>query len=168
MKRLFPLVFLCLLTFVVRIHAADDVPGIFGGADNLTIFNEAKTVTVPRLAPPEGDENRDRFDPRKYRVLNSKPVPAKALGELRKIFGDRGSYLFGGAKGCIPRYGVRLTFQSDKGTVALDLCLECGIVSIDRDGKGAGGGVFDPAVPRVTRIVKALFPKDKAMQEFTP
>jgi hypothetical protein len=146
-------------------RAAEDIPAkVFGGADTFRIFNTAETVTVSRLAPP-AKQGEDEFDPTKYRVTATVPVPPATVQRLRAIFRNPSIYQLDSAKACIPHFGVRFTFQTREGIVALDLCFECAIFAVTRDGKPAGGEDFDSAAPRLLAISRALFPKDKALQE---
>lgn len=148
--------------------AAEDVSAmVFGGADTFKVFNTAPKVTASRLAPPLGVtdyKTDDLFDPRKYRVTETVPVPPKVIEQIRSIFADPTIYVLNAAKGCIPQYGIRFTFASDSGTVVLDLCLECSIFAVTHDGKLTESEDFDGGSERLIAISQSLFPKDKELQ----
>ena len=136
---------------------------VFGGAKNFSDFYTASTVTASRLDPPD---MKDAADLGKYRVITTVPVPLSMIQELRAIFSNPGTYSLDSAKGCLPSYGVRFTFGSGSKAVALDICLECDIFAVSRNGKVVGGEDFDSAAPKLLTMIKTLFPKDKALQEF--
>ncbi len=144
---------------------------VFGGATNFTIVTNALNVTACILTPPRDPLNPKAFDsakfwdPKLYTMSPSIAVTGQCLQELRAILGDRSLDDPDSAKGCIPIYGVRFSFVSDAGTVTVDLCFDCDMLIVSRDGMTVGGEDFDPAHKKLLRICRSLFPSDKGLQE---
>ena len=69
------------------------------------------------------------------------------------------------AKGCLPTYGVRMTFQKGEDSLHLYFCFECDLITTtDSDEKMIAGGDFDPAHNQLATLVKEVFPDNKKIQ----
>lgn len=90
-------------------------------------------------------------------------VSAMQVDRFRAVLGDPKTYRFDSAKGCIPNYGVRVRFES-VGTIEVNLCFECDVLAVTRDGKVVGGEDFDGGSNELRALVKELFPDDPAIQ----
>jgi hypothetical protein len=134
--------------------------GPVGDAEVVKIIKTAPSPTACRLTPALVSEGQE------YHVGEALPVPPATARELRTIFTTPGNVRHE-LPTCEPNYGVRFTFASDKGTVVLDLCLECSVLRIETDINLTLKGSFKSVSPRLIAIANALFPEDKKLQSLT-
>lgn len=90
-------------------------------------------------------------------------VPAAVAKTIGSILASPESYAWH-RKGCIPNYGVRLSFHRDHSRIDILFCLECDIFIVFQDGLWLAGGDFDPAHNLLLAELKSLFPDDKEIQ----
>ncbi len=138
---------------------------VFGGSANYDIVKNSTSVTTCRMkVKPETLENNEySYDLRPFTLVSESQA-----NQLRRILESPDAYEFDIAKGCIPRYGVKTRFEMPAGIVDVDFCFECGILTICRDGKSVGGGVFDPSKPLLVELVKQWFPEDAEIRSLNP
>jgi len=101
-------------------------------------------------------------------ISGSVPLTAEQVLEVKSLLQDPKTYEPDRLKGCIPNPGVLIRFEGEGEKDAdLELCFECNVFIMHPREAGLGMGQvqnFDAARPQFTRLVKALFPKDKIIQ----
>lgn len=132
---------------------------MFGGEPGLSTIRRPDRVEAFRIA----DDS----------MGDSTSFPIK-VGPVRLAEGDiaavsaallsPASYGWEYAKGCLPDYGVCLSFFRGSDRVDVALCLKCQILLVGHNGAITGGEDFDPINPLLVRTVKKLFPGDKTIQ----
>ena len=151
---------------------AQVISEVFGDTENFAMMKSAKKVTACRLELKkdaegekmyEGSENLDNYDEGPDVVVSSAQVT-----HLRKIFASPGTYGFEIAKPCIPVSGVRIRFVAADSVVDINLCFDCNILEVRRDGKGVGGEDFDSAEKELIALTQQLFPDDPEIQALKP
>ena len=74
----------------------------------------------------------------------------------------------GGAKACMPVYGVVFNFHSGTQTVRVALCFSCDMLTVftgdDINQEGVGGEDFDHVHGTFAAVAKSLFPNDPEIQ----
>lgn len=91
-------------------------------------------------------------------------VAAPQTAELANLLVNPTSYDFERAKGCAPDFGVRIRFTAAEGFVDVDLCFQCNILLVRKDGQPVWGEDFDPIRPQLAAICKQTFPADPEIQ----
>lgn len=140
-----------------------DVVELYGGAASFAILSKPDSVVAYRLTPflLESDPmTLSDFPSSKGPITVHDEVAVK----LSVALSDPRSYGWNFSKLCIPKYGVRLTFQADGGAVGVLLCFECNILAIFVDGTEIGGEDFDDIRPALVQAVKQIFPDDVELQ----
>jgi len=143
----------------------ENVEAIFGGADALKIVTGPERVIAERIAPPESEKPGER-KLADYRAT-SKPitVPNDMSQQLGAALASPDSYRWKTTKGCIPRYGVRLSFSKGADRIDVYICFSCNILLVAQNGVTKGGEDFDDARPVFVRAAKKLFPDDMVIQQ---
>jgi hypothetical protein len=89
--------------------------------------------------------------------------------QTREVLQSPRTYWFDVSKECIPKYGVRVRFDDDGEALDINLCFECNMLAIVRDGKIVGSeDDFDGGAIKLTAICKELFPDDPEIQALKP
>jgi hypothetical protein len=86
------------------------------------------------------------------------------LADVATVLTDPRSYDWSKAVGCLPSYGVKLSFTRGADRVDVLLCFECDIVLFEHNGEPPGLEEFTPMRPVLVRAVKQLFPDDAEIQ----
>ena len=136
----------------------------FGGAEGLETLRHPDKVTAVRLEllPAEGPRGRVAAD---HPPLGEPvAVPPKVAAEVAKLLTDPASYDWGVASGCLPDYGMRLTFARGADRVDVLVCYGCAVLRAERNGKVTGGGLFGPARAPLARVAKTLFPEGEPVR----
>ncbi len=140
-----------------------DVVELYGGAASFAILNKPDSVVAYRLTPflLESDPMTLSDFP-----ISEGPIAVheEIAGRLAEALSNPRSYWWDLAKLCIPRYGVRLTFEAEGGVVDVLLCFECNILAILVDGIEIGGEDFDHMRLVLVQAVKQIFPHDVELQ----
>jgi hypothetical protein len=148
---------------------ADVERSVFSTPDNLAFVTSATKVTACRIKPPTPDAPYAEGVPADKQLASYVEQPwldvsASESKRLANVLTDPKTYEFDVAKSCIPVYGVRLRFESESGELDINLCYECRILTVVRDGKWVSGGNFDGGSRQLTAITKELFPEDADIQ----
>ncbi len=157
-----------LATFVMiregpSLEKQSSVTKMFGGEDGLLTVTHPTKVKAYRLKSDPENLSPDLKD---YDVsVGPVSVPDAVAAKVSAVLVSRRSYGWDYAKGCLPRYGVRLSFLRGSDQVDVYLCLECRILGVTRNGTGTGGEDFDPMNAVLVSAVKSLFPDDSEIQK---
>ena len=153
--------------FLIPSREIRDIESIF--ADMLG--GEGGIATLK--APDRVEAHRVKFDfatgydPHNYKVTSvAVPVSHEVVTGIVDALFRLKSYVGEGKKMCSPNYGVRLTFHRENDRVEVFLCFECDILLVVRNGSITGGENFDEIHDDLLRVVKALFPNDREIQDF--
>ncbi len=138
------------------------VTRMYGGADGLRTVTQPTKVEAFRLKPNFKYDDTAFTDPNNNYDVIAGPVsvPENIVNELGTSLVSTQSYEWDIAKGCMPQFGVRLSFQRESDQMDVYLCLDCQILSVMRNGSVTGGGNFDPMNATLVRVAKSLFPND--------
>ncbi len=140
-----------------------------GGKSVLQIIQHPDSVQASRLRPPSDTElekqaNADRIQVEDFEIVGDAiEVPAAIAERIGSILASPESYSWD-PKGCVPIYGVRLSFHWEDSRVDILLCLECDILMVFQDGFMRETSNFDPAHDLLVAELKSLFPDDKEIQ----
>ena len=132
---------------------------MFGGEAGLSTIRQPDRVEAFRILDDSKDKATDfqiQAGPVRLAQNDISAISAALLSPA--------SYGWEYVKGCLPDYGVCLSFFRGSDRVDVVLCLECQILLIGHNGVITGGEDFDPINPLLVRTVKELFPGDKAIQ----
>ncbi len=148
-----------------------------GGKRVLDTIKHADRIEAYRLRPQFVDDSahlleeddRERTKASDYEVVgDAVDVPDDIAKRFAAILDAPESYLWDMASGCVPDYGVRLSFVRDSERVDVLFCLECDLLSVFRNDRARGGADFSPAHGRLVAEFKKLFPDDRAIQGLSP
>lgn len=138
-----------------------EVVKLLSGPQVVDVIRRAKKVQAA-LQPGKSFFEEDV---KKYQTrFGPVDVSDKHAMQLRKLLFSKDSYLFDVGKGCAPDYGVRVRFEHEQTTVDVLFCFGCQQLQVYVDGKSRSGGLFDPSAPDFARLMKHIFPQDKAIQ----
>ena len=143
---------------------------LFGNLANFTALARAEKVQAFRVKHTiENARDKQRKQIRGYPVLSGPhPVDKKVAGNLVRLLQDKSTYDFERDKGCEMVPGVVVVFTHQRTKVELVLCFECDQLEIYVGDKNTGYEDFDPARPKLLKLVKRIFPKDQAIQGLKP
>lgn len=149
-----------------RVEAAEDrVAKMFGGRDGLKALTAPDKVEAYRLRPLPQEMQGRRTPLTKFPILSGPvAVPKESTDKIARTLLSDESYEWESAKGCLPYYGVRLSFTRSDDQVDVLLCFQCDVLLVYRNGKITGGEDFDAIRHVLVRTVKPLFPDDKVVQ----
>jgi hypothetical protein len=141
---------------------ADRLAELFGGPAGLSIVASPDRVEASRLGPPPDRPGVSEAD--LPTIAGPVPVPDATATTLSRALTSPNSYGWDYAKGCIPSYGVRLSFHRAGGRVDVLLCMQCQMILVSRDGGEGRSEDFDPINAILVDAVILLFPDDPAIQ----
>ena len=120
---------------------------VFGTDSSIAIVATPGDVAGYRLDPEHDGAQPVEATPGGYPILEGPlEVEGAVATELRALLTDPATFPAPeAAKGCLPRYGVRLEFVQPEGRVDVVVCLECSVLLVYRDDVHAGTGHFDDA-----------------------
>jgi hypothetical protein len=144
----------------------DVVAEVFGNAANFALLRSADKVQACRLEPI--DTTKPTHRPDDYEEGPFVDVSEAQAARYRDVLENPRSYYFDVAKKCVPVYGVRVRFGSNAEAIDVNLCFECNILTVSRDGNPVGGEDFDPARRELVALCKELFPDDSEIQKLDP
>lgn len=105
-------------------------------------------------------------DPHDYEVLSEAvPVPTTMAAKIVNLLITLKTFVGDPKVSCIPLYGVRLVFLRDDDRVDVFLCFECQLLLVAHNGVVTGGEGFGEIHGELLRAAKALFPKDREIQD---
>lgn len=133
----------------------------------------AKKVSACRIKkPPEDAVGQDASWDQVltlYKEGEWVELSGSQVEQTREVLNSPRTYGFDVAKECIPNYGVRLRFGDEGEAMDLNLCFECKMLAVVRDGKIVGREEdFDGGASKLTAICKELFPDDPEIQAIKP
>lgn len=139
---------------------------VFGGKSNLEIVQKAEKVETIRLVTdidrlPEHEKALADYPT----VGVPKKVPAEIAARVAATLAAPGSYVWDSPKGCVPIYGVRMSFVRGEDRIDILFCFECDILLVLCNNRLVGSGSFDLAHDSLLKEIKVLFPDDPAIQE---
>lgn len=139
---------------------------LYGNQANFAALARADKVQAFRVKHTiENARDKQRKQIRGYPVLSGPhPVDKKVARNLVRLLQDKSTYDFERDKGCEMVPGVVVVFTHQRTRVELVLCFECDQLEIYVGDKNTGYEDFDPARPQLLKLVKRIFPKDKAIQ----
>ena len=146
---------------------------LFGGKDGLMTVAHPTKVEAFRLKENIKRDGTEFTDLNNNYEVTAGPVsvPETLATELSAVLILPQAYEREFHKACMPRYGVRLSFQRGSDHVDVYLCFECDMLLVTRNGlvtadrSSPGGENFDPMTAILARAVKTLFPDDSEIQE---
>ena len=169
-SRLILVIALSLVIFVIltewnRGERAKSLRRVYGGERSLSDVARPHSVVAARLGKlPKGVDWRIA-KAADYPVVGSPvEVPAAIAAEVSKVLTSTDPHGVQEARGCTPRFGVRMTFRGAENRVDVLLCFECNLIAVNLNGSFVGGEAFDYIRPVLVRAVKSLFPDDDAIQ----
>lgn len=139
----------------------DVIKEVFGQVSNFELMRSTTDVSACRLTQPDHEHTLELA---KYEERPWVQVPVKTVERFHQVFSSPSTYNFGIAKSCFPIYGVRVRFKTDEGTVDVNLCFDCDILTVVRDGVPVGGEDFDNARSELVALCKEIFPEDSEIQ----
>ena len=130
---------------------------LYGGPKGFAVLQKPDRVEAFRLSHAIGEEP----------VITAGPLKVEPpiAGQIVSILSAQKSYGWEFGKGCIPNWGVRLSFYRGADRLDVLLCFECDILAVSWNGKKAQHEDFDPVRAELVRAVKALFPDDPVIQK---
>lgn len=137
---------------------------MFDGESGLGTVRHAEKVEAYRISsPPMSVSAANRV--KKYPVLAGPvSVPTALAATVTTALLSPESYGWEWVKGCMPEYGVCLSFYRQSDRIDVFLCFECRILMIVHNGVACGGEDFDPIARTLVRAAKMLFPVDGVIQ----
>lgn len=137
---------------------------IFDGASGIETVKHPDRVDVFRIGPPSPRGRKEgRIDD--YPILAGPiSVPQDMQAGLSNSLLSPDSYVWETLKGCLPEFGVCLSFYRKAERVDVFLCFECDILMISHNGLASGGEDFDHIHPALVRVAKQLFADDHVIQ----
>ncbi len=143
---------------------------LYGNQANFTALARADKVQAFRVKHTiENARDKQRKQIRGYPVLSGPhPVDKKVARNLVRLLQDKTTYDFERDKGCEMVPGVVVVFTHQRIKVEVVLCFECDQLEIFVGDKNTGYEDFDPARPQLVKLVKQIFPKDRAIQTLKP
>jgi len=132
---------------------------LYGGPEGIAVVQKAERVEAYLLDHDfrRGQEPTVKEGP----VAISEPIASQLVSALS----SHDSYGWSYAKGCIPVWGVRLSFYRGADRVDILLCFQCDLLQVSLNGnRTAGNEDFDPIQPQLAHAVKAIFPNDPNIQ----
>jgi hypothetical protein len=130
---------------------------LFGGREGFAVLQGAERIEAFRLNHPRGQEPTVTEGP--------VPVTRPIAPQLVSLLSAHDAYGWNSWPGCIPLWGVRLSFYRGADRIDVLLCFQCNLLSVSLNGTKIGDGNFRPMRPHLVRAIKALFPNDQALQE---
>ncbi|MBC7815619.1 MAG: hypothetical protein IAG10_01830 [Planctomycetaceae bacterium] len=151
----------------LSLEKQSSVTEMYGGVDGLMTVTHPQKVEAYRLKPNLKYDGTEYTDPNdNYEVIAGPAlVPETVLAEVSAVLVSPRSYGWDYAKACMPRYGVRLSFQRGADQVEVYLCFECKILLVTRNASVTGGGNFDPMNATLVRAAQTLFPNDSEIKK---
>lgn len=164
-SALFAVIVLALAGGIIWIPAMSGVAGeapprellkLYGGLKGFVVLHTPERVEAFRLSHTTGEEPTVTAGPVK--------VDQKVVKQLVSALSARQSYGWEYGKGCIPVWGVRLSFYRHNDRIDILLCFDCDILRVSLNGKPIEHEDFDPIRPQLVRAMKAIFPNDPVVQ----
>ncbi len=144
-----------------RVVQSTRVAQLFGGEAGLAVVAHPDSIQAFRLDTT--DDSRIDFPVADGPIT----VPNGIAKSLASALAADGSYDWGVAHGCMPRYGVRLSFNRGSDRVDVLFCMNCRVLSALRGGDETGSVEFGPIRPAMVDAFKSLFPRDPAIQSLS-
>lgn len=139
---------------------AEQIATLYGTPDAARTVFEPERVEAYRLVAGEPKDKVADFA-----IASGPELLARSLaGEFSAALTDPDTFWWDTAKGCEPRYGVRLKFTRGESVVDVLLCLECRSLAVYVADDRPRYKDFDGAAPRLIGLAKQLFPQDAAIQ----
>jgi len=141
-----------------------EIKAMFGGHAGFTTITKPERIEAYRIrpVPPTVETSEPTTD---YPILAGPVrVAADDASELAVALTFPDSYLWETVKGCMPEYGLCLSFFRGDNRVDVLVCFECNILLVTLNGTVSGGEDFDAIRPLLVRIAKAAFPADSVIQ----
>jgi hypothetical protein len=129
---------------------------LYGGPAGFAALQSPERVEAYRLSHSIGREPTVTEGP-----VAVNPSVAKQLGT---VLSAHGAYGWNFAKGCVPVWGVRLSFYRGTDRVDVLLCFECDILRVSLNGTNSGNEDFDPIRPHLLRVLREIFPDDQEIK----
>jgi hypothetical protein len=119
---------------------------VYGSAAARAVVEDPQRVQVYRL-DALADERAYPDQIADYPIASGPfDVPDETAAEIAEAILSPGSYDWGSeAKGCLPRFGVRVAFIRGTEQVDVLFCFECRILYVGHGGSLVGSGSFDHA-----------------------
>jgi hypothetical protein len=125
---------------------------------------EADFIRVEDFMTPEGQERK-----RPYRVVSlgtGAVLSDRLLADLKALLFQEWQIRKGPFR-CLPEPVIRFKLISQKGTVTVLVCNQCGMFFVDEAGKEVGWGIFDKPIAKElwwSHVLEELgvSPKDKS------
>lgn len=132
---------------------------LYGGPKGFAVLKNPERIEAFRLSHVAGEEPVVTAGPIKVEQPTSQQI-------VSLLSADK-SFDWNLGKGCIPIWGVRLSFY--RGTDRLDvlLCFQCDILGVSLNGKELKFEDFDPVHAQLVKIVKVIFPDDPEIQKLS-
>jgi hypothetical protein len=144
----------------------DGVIARLGGKTVAEILENPKTVVAALLEPVE----MQRMQPHLYALRTPEVTVNKIQADRisQAILDPQRNLQFNSVKGCIPRFGLRLSYLADGGRVDLYFCLECALLAVYLDGKPLRGSQIDEIRNFLREEAIKIFPDDQPLRTGVP
>lgn len=138
----------------------EQVTALYGTQEAVGTLMNAERVEAYRLVEGPAQGTAADFKASAGPLLLTRSM----AGEFAAVLTDPDTFWWDTAKGCEPRYGVRLKFMRGDSAVDVLLCLDCRSLAVYAGSDPPRSKDFDGAAPRIIGLVKQLFPYDAGIQ----
>jgi hypothetical protein len=148
-------------------HSMQVAERVFGRGSLEAIKNPERVEAVRLKTDVGATEEMDGDLPKLSSLGTPVAVPGPTASRMAARLLARDTYEFDSPKGCVPTYGVRISFIRGADRTDVFFCFECSILAVLQNDKVVGYGDFDPARAELLKDVQQLFPHDTAIQSLS-
>jgi hypothetical protein len=143
---------------MARSPATPELLKLYGGRKGFAVLQKPDRIEAFRLSHPRGSNEPSVTE-------GPVAVTGSVAQELVSLLSAHDAYGWNTWPGCIPDWGVRLSFYRGADRIDVLLCFQCNLLSVSLNGTKIGDGYFGPMRPHLVRAIKEIFPNDQALQE---
>jgi hypothetical protein len=131
-----------------------------GGPDSVEAIRNPDRVEAVLLKPPD---DKNSFDALAYKaVSDAVPVSNDVAASISRTLTTPHRQI-SGAKSCIVRYGVRVSFSAGPNRSDVYFCFECAILEIVFNGKSVGSMHFDVIYEQLITDALKIYPDHEGL-----
>jgi len=133
-----------------------------GGAQVAEVIKNSQRTEIALIEPPDDKQSHPANE--FVETVKSQEVPTTIAADLRRILLDPNENLHDEtAKGCVPRYGVRVRFVAGQDRVDVYFCFECAIMEFYFNDKPVGGNDFELAYRQLISDIRKIYPAHEGL-----